>query len=108
MAQDHPRRDDIIGEVREGNTRKAVVALGHVVFHAPIIAYHTPHASTIPDLFVVLTPCLIASYRTSRRRPPKWEFLPNPSVTKLAADRFPFELVPDDSVDCKQSQQPTN
>jgi len=23
-------------------------------------------------------------------RPPKWEFLPNPSVTKLAADRFPI------------------
>jgi len=57
VAQDHPRRDDIIGEVREGNTRKAVVALGHVAVHAPIISYHALHTSTIPDLFMPLTYC---------------------------------------------------
>jgi len=52
----------------EGITDEAVNHVG-VVFHAPIISYHTPHASTIPDFFIVLTPCRIASYRASRRGP---------------------------------------
>ena len=67
MAQDHPGSDDIIGEVREGNTRKAVITLGHVVFHAPIISYHTPHTSTIPDLFMLLTSWDFNTYGASRR-----------------------------------------
>jgi len=37
VAQDHPRRDEVIGEVREGDTATTVVASGHVVFHACIV-----------------------------------------------------------------------
>ena len=62
VAQDHPRRDDTIGEMGEGNTGEAVVALGDVaVVHAPIIPHHTPHASTNSFLFALLTPYAIDS-----------------------------------------------
>ena len=53
-------------------TAQAVNHVG-VVFHDPIISYHTPHASTIPDFFIVLTPYRIASYGASPR--PLWAFL---------------------------------
>jgi len=40
-------------------------------------------------------------------RPPKWEFLPNPGVTKPAADRFPFGLVLGCDPDSSESHQTT-
>ena len=37
MAQDHPRRDDIIGEMGEGNALPTVIAGCDVAVHAYII-----------------------------------------------------------------------
>ena len=73
VAQDHPGRDDIIREVREGDTTTAVVASGHVaIVHAPIIHY-APHLCKhhliiTLGITIVLTICIPKAYRKKTRK----------------------------------------